>query len=111
MKDVWAGAVLEGFEGDDGMDCVQTLRRLVEKERAEAGAERIVQVIVVGHCESQVELAWMAGIPYRLRTPFCGVAVFEIHGTDVGIHCTLIREPKVVDGQVPAQIAASNITG
>lgn len=113
MKAVWANVVVEGFEGEDGTDCIQTLQRLAERESGEAEAEEIAEVVVVGHCESQVELARRVGIPYRMKTPFCGIAVFEIKrtGTSMDTQWKLIREPKVVDGEAPTQSGASSVVG
>lgn len=108
MKAVWSDIVVEAFEGDDGMDCEQTLLRLAHREREQVAEGDDVQLIVVGHCEAQVDLARSAGMHHRIKTPFCGIAVFEMHSSETNVQWKLLKEPTNVVGGVSLYRAASS---
>lgn len=93
MKKVWEGVEVVGYEEEDGRTCRQVLEALIEQEGAK-------DVLVVGHCESQIEMAKVAGVLGRMRTPFCGIAEFQPVRQRQGLSWKLVKKPERFEPQI-----------
>lgn len=95
LREVHPDVQLIGFEDEDRShaEALEAISAAAVEEQPKG--ER-PQFIVVGHCEAQKELAHAAGIPERIKTPYCGTAVFERDQRNDGVAWKLISRPVVV---------------
>lgn len=82
LQDCHPDVKLLAFEADDGSTCQQTLERLAYQTACDQRTNiysTASTALVIGHCESQKEMAAFSGWQGRMSTPFCGIATYAVH--------------------------------